>query len=236
MKEQKVFVVIPALNASRTLPEVVKGLSRSLPAASIIVVNDGSSDETSNILSQIGVDFVEHDRNRGKGAALKSGINRALEKNSELIFTIDADGQHNPEECKSFLKKMRVEGLDLVVGSRMSNLSRMPMHRVISNKVTSILVSMRINQRISDSQSGFRLYRARVLRKLNLKTNNFQMETEALIKAGLLGYSIGHVGIETLYHRKPVSYIQFIDILRFLQIYIESFFWTKRRLNGNRIS
>ncbi|MFQ5752363.1 MAG: hypothetical protein ACE5HI_10230, partial [bacterium] len=80
-----------------------------------------------------------------------------------------------------------------------------------------------------------RLYRASVLKSMNLKTNDFQMETEALIKTALLGYKIGHVNVESIYPTKPTSYITFIDIFRFLFLYIQSFFWTKKRLNGNRI-
>ena len=225
MKNDKIFAVIPAFNAAKTIKRVVAELQRCLPEISIIIVNDGSFDETATILKELDVIAIEHTNNLGKGAALRNGIGRALNAGGELIFTIDSDNQHNPVDCSKLLKELLEQNLDLVIGSRMGNAGKMPFYRQISNKVTSKFVSWRIRQEIADSQSGFRLYRAQLLQSIELSSNQFEIESEILIKAALKGFKIGTINIETIYTYNQTSYIKAIDIFRFVRLYFQSFSW-----------
>ena len=225
MNDHKIYAVIPAYNAAKTIQQVVIELRKSLPGISIIVVNDGSLDATAAIINELDVITIEHENNLGKGTALRDGISKALVSGGEFIFTIDCDYQHNPVECGKFLDKILRENLDLVIGSRMANLNQMPFYRRISNKVTSVLISWRIKQTIADSQSGFRLYRAPVLQSIKLSSKRFEIESEMLIKAALKGFKIGTLNIETIYTYNQISYIKIIDIFRFLRLYLQSFSW-----------
>ena len=225
MKNYKIFAVIPAYNAAKTIKQVVVELQKCLPEILIIIVNDGSFDETATILKELDVITIEHTNNLGKGVALRYGIRRALEAGGEFIFTIDSDNQHNPVDCRRLLNELLEQNLDLVIGSRMANLAKMPFYRLISNKVTSKLISWRIKQTIADSQSGFRLYRAHLLQSVKLYSTHFEIESEMLIKASLRGFKIGMVNIETIYTYNQTSYIKAIDIFRFLRLYFQSFSW-----------
>ena len=225
MKDHEIYAVIPSYNAAETIKQVVTELRRSLPKISIIVVNDGSLDDTAAIIKELDVITIEHKNNFGKGVALRNGIRKALVSGGKFIFTIDSDYQHNPVECNKFLNKILTENLDLVLGSRMATLDQMPFSRRISNKITSKLISWRIKQTIADSQSGFRLYRAQVLQSINLSSKQFEIESEMLIKAALKGFKIGMLNIETIYTCNQISYIKIIDIFRFLRLYLQSFFW-----------
>jgi len=225
MKNHKIYAVIPAYNAAKTIKQVVLELQRCFPEILIIIVNDGSFDETAAILKELDVITIEHTNNLGKGAALRNGIRRALEADGDLVFTIDSDNQHNPVDCKKLLNELLEQNLDLVIGSRMGDVDKMPFYRQISNKVTSILVSWRIRQKIADSQSGFRLYRAQLLQSIELSSNKFEIESEMLIKTALKGFKIGTIDIDSIYTYNQTSYIKAVDILRFLKLYFQSFSW-----------
>ncbi|MFQ5822763.1 MAG: glycosyltransferase family 2 protein [bacterium] len=226
MEISKICAVIPAYNASKSLKKVVEDLRQYIPHLSIIVVDDGSTDSTKYIARKLNVLCVEHNKNFGKGAALRSGFKTALSLEAHLIITIDADAQHNPKDIKKLLSKLKEEKLDLIIGSRMSNIVKMPFHRICSNKITSKLISWRLGQKIEDSQCGFRVIRADVLKKIDLKSNRFEIESELLIKSALQGFKIGSTTIETIYPKNRTSAMHLIaDTLRFIGLYIRSFFW-----------
>lgn len=228
MQHDNIYAVIPAYNAAKTLQSVIMELREVIPGIAIVVVDDGSSDATSQIAANLGVKWVQHHRNLGKGAALKRGFHEALSGKARLIFTLDADGQHNPREAIKLLDKIERENLDVVIGSRMTNLSVMPIPRIISNITTSKLISWRIKQNADDSQSGFRLYREETLKGMDVKTNHFDFESELLIKIGQSGFKVGSVAIETIYTSNGVSSIRLIDIFRFTMVYLRSFFWQRK--------
>lgn len=225
MEFKGLFAVIPAYNVAVTLPEVVKGLKNSLPGIECIVINDGSRDPTAKIIKKLDVMEIEHSTNRGKGAALRTGFTDALNRGAEFILTIDSDGQHKPGEAVKLLQAIADYNYDVVVGNRMQYREKMPIHRKLSNRITSWLISMRTAQEIQDSQCGFRVIRAEVLRNVVLTTNRFDMESELLLKAALKGYQIGSVEISTVYSSKRESSMSILDVFRFIKIYIRSFFW-----------
>ncbi|MFQ6115137.1 MAG: glycosyltransferase family 2 protein [bacterium] len=228
MEFGKICAVIPAYNASRTLKSVVDELRRYNPKINIVIIDDGSTDNTKDVAANLNVLVLEHHENLGKGAALKSGFSTALSMGAELIITLDADAQHNPHDIRKLFSKMEAESLDLVVGSRMSNTANMPVHRILSNKITSKLISWRVGQKIEDSQCGLRLIRAKLLKNINLESNRFETESELIMKSALNGFRIGSVAIETIYMRNGASAVKLIaDTLRFIKLFVTSLFWSK---------
>lgn len=225
-KDEKYFVIIPAYNEANTLQDVIFGIQSYLPNVQIVVVNDGSDDDTGNIARRCGVRVVEHLENFGKGAALISGFKVALEEGGRWIATIDGDGQHEPRFLLDLLEAVRSRNADIAIGSRMGDLSSMPVHRILSNKITSMLVSWRAGGvRIEDSQCGLRVIKSRVLRKIKLSVGGFQTESELLIRAGRQGFNIISVPILTVYGESKSSIRHVRDTLKFIMLIIRSLFW-----------
>jgi glycosyltransferase involved in cell wall biosynthesis len=224
-----IYAVIPAYNASKTLKPVIQGLRTSGIITKIVVVNDGSTDNTQDLIKQLNVENIVHPQNLGKGAALKSGFRWANSKNADLILTIDADGQHNPCDVEKLLGKMSLENADIVIGSRRTDLKNMPFHRITSNLITSKLISWRIKQKVEDSQSGFRIIRTNVFKTVKLTANKYDLESELIIKAGLTNFKIVTVPVETIYKKHLKSSVQFLDVFRFIALFLRSLMW--KRMN-----
>ncbi len=231
LQTSEIAAVIPAYNAETTLVEVICNLRTSLPNLPIIVINDGSEDATGRKAKSMNVIYLEHSRNRGKGAALKTGIRRALAMNHPTyILTLDADNQHSPRFVPEMLRKIKEDSHDIVVGSRMWNMTPMPLHRILSNKITSKLISWRVGQRIIDSQCGFRLFPTNLVRRLKLDSDRFDFESEFLIRAALAGLRIGFVKIDAVYTKNQVSHIKIVDLFRFIRLYLRSFAWKRNEV------
>jgi len=224
MIKMKIGALIPAYNAEKEIHATIKGIEKYLD--DIIVIDDGSKDRTVTIARESKVTVLCHKQNQGKGAALKTGFIKALSSNWDAVITIDADGQHSPNFIPLFIESFCQNSYDIIIGSRMNNLHSMPFHRLLSNKITSYMVSKRIRQKIIDSQCGFRLIKAEVLRKISLQTSHYDTESEILLKSGLLGYRIGFIDIDTIYGNNSSSSIRiYLDTWRFVKLYCSSFFW-----------
>lgn len=224
---QRLFVIVPAYNEARSLKKVISGIQAVLPDAEIIIVNDGSTDGTGEIAKSCDVKVIHHPKNLGKGAALMTGFKVALENGASWIATLDADGQHDPRFLGGLLAPVISKKADLAIGSRMSNLSNMPAHRILSNKISSMLVSWRAGGvRIEDSQCGFRVISSTLLREINLTYNGFQAESELLIRAGMQGFKIISKPISTIYKDRNYSSIRnFHDTIEFILLILQSIFW-----------
>lgn len=216
----KIAVIIPAYNAAATIGELISGVSKVVSRENIFVVDDGSADQTEFIARDLGVWVLRHVVRRGKGTALRDGVMKALGLNYELIITMDSDLQHDPAEIPKFVAASA--HLDIVVGKRNISTEIMPVHRVISNALTTKMISSRTGATIEDSQCGYRLYRARVLRGIDSRYHHFDYESDMLLKAVIEGYRVGFVPIKTIYNESKSS-IRVIDILRFIRVYLKSF-------------
>jgi glycosyltransferase involved in cell wall biosynthesis len=219
-------VVVPAFNAADRLAAVLEGVKKHIPPDRIVVVDDGSTDDTSRIAESAGVLIVRHHENRGKGSALKSGFDHLMKGGGlAAIFTIDADGQHAPEEIPAFARAYRAGEGEILIGNRMKNTKGMPPLRVVVNMVTSALISIRAGCRIEDSQSGYRLIGTDVIRAVRLVTSRYETESEILIKAARIGARISSVPIRTIYAGEKSKIHPFADTVRFFALVIRSFFW-----------
>jgi glycosyltransferase involved in cell wall biosynthesis len=217
-------VVIPALNAARTLSEVLAKVALYVPPQSILVVDDGSADATARIAEESGVIVIRHPVNRGKGAALQSGFEYILAHSEfECVITLDADLQHDPAEIPKFVTRWNQGGVDVIVGSRKRAGSKMPFHRRLSNIITSSLVSARAGVVIKDSQSGYRCISRDVLSEVRLDCDGYEAETEMLIKAASRGFKIDFVPIATIYGTERSSMTHWQTTKRFLQVLLKEY-------------
>ena len=191
----KICILIPAYNAQETLGSVLKKIEPL--KIDTIVVDDGSSDGTKRVASEIGVQLLRHPFNLGKGAALQTGFKYALQRGYEIIITLDADGQHDPSEIPSLLKVFQSVNPDILIASRAAAFGEMTFLRGFWNRLGVRAVARLCHRDITDSQSGFRLIRVEVIREVYLSTSGFEMELELLIKACKKGFGVLSVPIET---------------------------------------
>ena len=205
----KTCLLLPAYNESKTIGQIIQESSEFI--SDIVVIDDGSSDETGEIAIASGAVCLSNATNCGKGSALRKGFAYALARGYELIFTMDSDRQHEPADIPRFLEHFHNTRPDILIGARTERDSRvlMPFHRRVNNRLISSVGSKLCGQRVPDFQSGYRLIRADVLRQVHLETERYETESELLIKAGRLGFRIESLPIQTRYgdevsHIKPL--------------------------------
>jgi glycosyltransferase involved in cell wall biosynthesis len=164
----------------------------------VIAVNDGSTDDSvSKIFINENVIVLNEPENRGKGFALRKGFAKVIELGCDAVITLDADLQHNPELIPVLLASL--DNFDLVLGNRLKDLSGMPFQRIVSNKLTSFLLSKKTGLKIIDSQCGFRALSVEVLQKVHTRSNGYEAESEIIILAARAGFKIGFVEVQTIY-------------------------------------
>jgi glycosyltransferase involved in cell wall biosynthesis len=211
------IALIPAYNEAARVGEVVAVARRHVDE--VVVVDDGSIDETVAAAEKAGARVLRHQQNRGKGAAIATALDYFGRSDAELAVLLDADGQHDASEINKFVDAAEKARADVVVGNRMGDASGMPRVRLWTNQFTSRVTSKLAGQRIPDSQCGFRLLRRTVLKDLRPSTARFETETEMLIQAGRTGHKIVSVPIRTIYEPGRTSRIRpWRDTVRFLKL------------------
>lgn len=191
MNYNEISVILPAKNEAKSLPNVISKLMELYPTAEIIVVNDGSSDDTSAICRQFDVVEVLHPYSKGNGAAIKSGIRAATK---DIIVCMDADGQHRPDEIALLLLKMK-NGFDMVVGARARE-GQANLHRSIANGFYNRFASWMVGQSVQDLTSGFRAVKAQLFREfIDLLPNTFSYPTTITMSFFRAGYSVAYENI-----------------------------------------
>lgn len=212
-----VIAIIPAYNAAETIHEVVYRARRKV--ARCIVVDDGSTDETGTRAKRTGAELIVHTSNRGKGAAIRSAFMCLRATEFAYAVLLDADGQHDPAEIGRFVDAARRQNADIVVGSRMANPEGMPWLRRVTNRSMSCLISWMCGTRLADTQSGYRLLSKRVLDTITPVKDNFEVESEILLKAARHGMIMTEIPIRSIYDAHHTSHIRPMrDTLRFLRL------------------
>jgi UDP-N-acetylglucosamine---dolichyl-phosphate N-acetylglucosaminyltransferase len=208
--QPRVIALIPGYNEGPRIAAVVEGARRQLP---VIVVDDGSLDDTAERAREAGATVIEQRPNAGKGAALRTGFRRAVEEGYDAVLTLDADGQHDPAEIPSFLAAFAAQPRpDLVIGRR--NFRAMPAIRRLSNTIGGKAFSWAVGRDVPDNQSGYRLIGRRVMAAtIDSDEGGFEFEVEMITTCIRLGGTIAWVPIRTIYAGAP-SHIRPIDHLR----------------------
>ncbi|MFA4873251.1 MAG: glycosyltransferase family 2 protein [Patescibacteria group bacterium] len=195
-----VVVVIPAFNESRTIAEVIHGCLQH--ASEVMVINDGSCDDTALRARQAGAAVFEHMVNRGYGAALQTGIQAALMRGADIIVTIDADGQHEPEEIIKVIEPLQKGEADIVIGDRFGTQSKregMSLLRKAYITAGNLLTWILYGVWLSDTQSGFRAYTRNALRNLQTHAQGMEFSSEIIGEAARLGLRIATIPITVRY-------------------------------------
>jgi len=211
-------IVIPAYNAAASLPELTQRIRRAAPDVPMLIVDDGSSDSTPELLASMDIPHIRHETNRGKGEALKSGFAASLKANPDAVVQMDADLQHEPESLPHFFAAFERGDADMIIGTRDFTSSAMPRPRRMSNRMTSWMITRLTRTPVPDSQSGYRLIGRRVLETVTAKSNGFDFESEFLLAAIKSGFTIGTVPIATVYQGEPSAIRPWRDTARFVKL------------------
>ena len=213
---QNTAAVIPAYNEAKHLADVVRRTRQELDH--VLVVDDGSTDDTAAQARTAGAEVLVHSENRGKGESIKAGLRYWLERGFSWVVILDADGQHLPEEIERMLDEAGADGADLLIGNRMNDVGSMPLVRRVVNRYMSNKISRVCGQQIPDTQCGFRMLHRDLIPSVLVGTNRFDYETEMLILASRKGFRIASVPITTVYSDEVSSIHPVRDTLRFFKL------------------
>jgi glycosyltransferase involved in cell wall biosynthesis len=197
----KSVVVIPAYDEARTIRELVQRVLACCPE--VVVVDDGSRDGTGEAVAGLGATLLRHEINRGKAAALATGFEWALARGAEAVVTLDGDGQHRPEDIPRLLAAAETYPGRLVIGARLFGRQAYPRARNFANAFADFWVAWAAGHPLADSQSGQRVYPARLLRAvadLHERSRGFTFESEVVIRAALHGFTTVAVPIGAIHH------------------------------------
>ncbi len=211
----KIGALICAYNEEKHISEVVSKSLKHLK--NVIVVNDGSSDNTLKELKKTKARIINFKKNQGKGVALRKGFQYAIRNKFDYLILLDGDSQHDPDEIPKFLEQIKA-GYDLIIGSRKRRGSNMPYLRRFTNFSTSLLLSAKMRKWIKDTQSGYRAINVKFLKNLNLRREKYDLETELLIKVIRRGAKVTDVTIKTIYGDEKSSINPVRDTARFLSL------------------
>lgn len=218
------LIIIPAYNAENTLKKLLYSL-RTNYSINVLVVNDGSSDNTMKIAEENSNFVLNNLTNLGKGRSLQRAFDFASKNNYDFIITMDSDLQHPPEAISKFINLHKQHPESIIIGARKLT-KNMPFHRKMSNYLTSKLISFRIKQKILDSQCGYRLIPKPYFGNFKSNRTGFHFESELILKFGLQNVKFDFVEIPTIYNSDIKSNMNnFYATYDFVKLFFESFFW-----------
>ena len=204
------LICIPAFNEESRLGDVITEAKKY--ADSVVVCDDGSTDNTSKIAISHGAEIIRHSKNLGKGAAMKSLFNYAKKHDAEFIVMIDGDGQFKANEIPLLIKPIQ-NGFDVVIGNRLGKNSEMPNYRTFGNKVLDKMTNIAADLPFEDTQSGFRSYSKKAINSISLQSDGFGSDAEILVNAAKKNLKITDVPVSVLYNigtktstKNPVSH------------------------------
>lgn len=219
MKALKCAVLIPTYNNSSTIAKVIEDVKEF--TQDIIVVNDGSTDNTSEILSTIkDIRVIEYTQNRGKGHALKLGLGKAYEWGYRYAITIDSDGQHYADDIPVFIQRIEQVPDSLLIGARNLTADNMPSKNTFANKFSNFWYKVETGQKLTDTQSGFRLYPLDKLQNVRLITRRYEFEVEIIVRAAWRGVNVENVPIKVYYPPEEERVSHFRPLRDFTRISI----------------
>ena len=232
MTALKCVVVMPTYNNAGTIAQVISDVKNY--ADDVIVVNDGSTDNTASILASIeGIKVIDYPKNKGKGYALKLGLAKAYEWGYRYAITIDSDGQHYADDIPVFIEKIEEKPDSLLIGARNLTADNMPSKNTFANKFSNFWYKVETGEKLSDTQSGFRLYPLEKLQKIHLITRRYEFEVEIIVRAAWRGVNVENVPIKVYYppveervsHFRPMKDFTRISILNTVLVFYAFLFY-----------
>ena len=220
MSALKCVVLMPTYNNAGTIAKVIADVKQY--SEDVIVVNDGSTDDTKNILASIAdIKVIDYPKNKGKGYALKLGLQKAYEWGYRYAITIDSDGQHYADDIPTFLDKIEEKPDSLLIGARNLAADNMPSKNTFANKFSNFWYKVETGKTLSDTQSGYRLYPLEKLQKIHFITRRYEFEVEIIVRAAWRGVNVENIPIKVYYppveervsHFRPLQDFTRISIL-----------------------
>ncbi len=204
MENKKIHIVLPAYSEGRIIENVINSIKKA-GFTDIIVVDDGSNDNTYQKAKDASVIAISHPINRGKGAATQTGIDAAKILDADIVVTMDSDGQHDPKDIKNLIKPIINKEADVVIGSRMIDNKDMPRSRVIMNKIANLITYVFFGIMVSDSQSGFRAYSRKAYNSVYTSMDRYEFESEMLGQIKGANLRIQEIPIKVIYTEYSLS-------------------------------
>ncbi len=206
MAKKLVVAVIPAYNAAKTIGQVVRRSGKFVDR--VVVVDDGSKDDTAKVAKKAGARVMRLEKNAGKASAIRRGVAEAFKKRIDILVLLDADLQHLPEEIPRLVRPVALGKCDICIGSRfLGNHKDMPRHRRLTNRATTLATNVFTGYKLTDVQCGFRAIGKRAVSVLDFEGDRYTIETNMVLEAHEKGLAICEVPIKTVYE-DSVSYIR----------------------------
>lgn len=209
----KICVIIPAHNEEKYIAEVVAAVR--LKGLDVVVIDDGSMDMTGSLAQKHGATVLRNEPRQGKGFSLKRGFAHVVDNGYDGVISMDGDGQHDPEDLVHFLNAARSRTMCVINGTRMGNAKTMPFVRRVTNRFMSWMISRICHRKIEDTQCGYRYISSDVLRQIKLTANDFEIETEVLLKSCRVGCEVISVPVKTIYRDEKSKIRPVKDTIRF---------------------
>ncbi len=218
------LIIIPAYNSDNSLKQLLYSIKANY-TLNVLVINDGSSDNTKQIAEKYSDFVINNLSNFGKGKSLQKGFEFATKRNYDFVITMDSDLQHPANSISDFIDLHKEHQNSIIIGARKRS-KNMPFHRKMSNYLTSKLISLRIGQKILDSQCGYRLIPKPYFENFMSKRTGFHFESELILKFGLKNVKFDFVEIPTIYNSDIKSNMNnLFATFDFVKLFFESFFW-----------
>ena len=199
----KTVAAIPCYNEEQFVADIVRKASQYVDQ--VIVVDDGSTDRTTQVAADAGATVIRHQTNKGPGGAYRSCFEAALENDAAVLITLDGDGQHDPDELPLLMEPLQNGGADLVIGSRFLKPYKIARYRKFGIDVITFLYNVGSKTKASDSQSCYRGYSRKALEELQITENGFGFSVELLVQARRKNLAIAEVPIACIYHEASHS-------------------------------
>ncbi|MDP8259273.1 MAG: glycosyltransferase family 2 protein [Candidatus Aadella gelida] len=216
-RTENTIVIMPSYNEARTIGTIVRKIAGM--GVSVLVIDDGSSDNTERVALDAGAMVMRNRKNFGKGFSVREGIKYVLKKTTfEWMIIMDADGQHPTEDIPVLIDATKGDWKepDIVIGNRMKNAKSMPLIRYLTNRFMSWVVSGICRQHIPDTQCGYRIIKISSLAKLELTSKKYDIDSEMLMEASAKGMMIKSVPVQTIYGEETSKIRPLRDALKFL--------------------
>ena len=194
----KIYIVIPAFNEESIIQDVIREI-QGAGYENIIVVDDGSGDNTQKKAQDVGAIALKHKINRGYGAAVKTGIEAAKLLGADIVITIDGDGQHDPKNIENLVNPILKENFDVVLGTRLKNPKGMPFYKKLQNWIANIITWYLFGLWVSDSQSGFRAYSKNAMEKINTRYDRYEYASEVIREIYIYKLKFTEIPIQVRY-------------------------------------